>query len=327
MKDEPLSRRRFMQRTSTGLAAAVATAQGAAVENPPPAPQTKTPAPALPARRAALKPDATDSFKAYRIWDGHCHLADFEGQTPEQKMASMLRLADRMGIERMCIFLGYPFKFDADPAEMRRQNDQVMEAVAHSDGRAYGYAFMNPAYPEACVDEVNRCIRDGPMIGVKFELDTPSLASAPEMDPIIARVGELKAVVMHHTYIKITGNLVGESTPMDLVPLARRHPSTTIICGHTGANWDIGIRAIRDTRNLYADLCGSDPTMGYREMAIRELGAERLMYGSDVPGRGIASQLAKVMGANISESARHMILGENLRRILRPILVAKGVKV
>ena len=322
MKDQPLSRRKFM--TSTGLAAAVATGQGAAPPNPPSAPQTS---PAPPARRAALKPDATDSFQRYRIWDGHCHMADFEGQTAAEKMASMLRLADRMGIERMCIFLGFPFKFDADAAEMRRQNDQVIEAAAHSDGRAYGYAFMNPAYPEACVDEVNRCIRDGPLIGVKFEFDTPRLAGAPEMDPIIARVGELKAVVMHHTYIKATGNMVGESTPMDLVPLARRHPTTRMICGHTGANWDIGIRAIRDTWNLYADLCGSDPTLGYTEMAIRELGVERLMYGSDVPGRGIASQLAKVMGAKISESARHMILGENLRRILRPILEAKGVKV
>jgi hypothetical protein len=275
---------------------------------------------------AELKRNGAASLKSYRIWDGHCHMADFEGETPTQKMASMLRLADRMGIERMCIFLGYPFNFNADPKEMRRENDQVLEAVAHSEGRAYGYAFMSPAYPDACVDEVNRCIRDGPMIGVKFELDTPKLASAPEMDPIIARVGELKAVVMHHTYIKTTGNMVGESTPMDLVPLARRHPSTTIIRGHTGANWDIGIRAIRDTKNVYADLCGSDPLNGYTEMAIRELGVERVMYGSDIGGRGVASQLAKVMGAKMPEAARRMILGENLRRLLRPILEAKGMQ-
>jgi len=60
------------------------------------------------------------------------------------------------------------------------------------------------------------------------------------------------------------------------------------------------------------------------EMAVRELGAERIIYGSDAFGRSFASQLGKVMGAEIPESARRLIFGENLRRILTPILRAKG---
>jgi predicted TIM-barrel fold metal-dependent hydrolase len=61
-------------------------------------------------------------------------------------------------------------------------------------------------------------------------------------------------------------------------------------------------------------------------MAVRELGAERVVYGSDVPGRGFASQLAKVQGADVPDAAKRLILGENLRRILTPILRAKGIK-
>ena len=99
----------------------------------------------------------------------------------------------------------------------------------------------------------------------------------------------------------------------------------TFICGHTGGNWEIGIRAIRDCKNVYADLCGSDPTSGYTEMAVRELGAARVLYGSDAGGRSFASQLAKVYGAHIPESAKRMILGENLKRLLRPILKQKGI--
>jgi predicted TIM-barrel fold metal-dependent hydrolase len=45
-------------------------------------------------------------------------------------------------------------------------------------------------------------------------------------------------------------------------------------------------------------------------MAVRELGAERVIYGSDAGGRSFASQLAKVMGAEIPEAARQLILGE-----------------
>ena len=74
------------------------------------------------------------------------------------------------------------------------------------------------------------------------------------------------------------------------------------------------------------DLAGSDPTAGFTEMAVRELGAQRVLYGSDVGGRSFASQLAKVLGADIAESARRLILGENLKRLLTPIMRQKGMK-
>lgn len=60
-------------------------------------------------------------------------------------------------------------------------------------------------------------------------------------------------------------------------------------------------------------------------MAVRELGAERVIYGSDIGGRSYASQLAKVQGADITAADKDLILGLNLKRMLTPILNAKGV--
>ncbi|MEN6532497.1 MAG: amidohydrolase family protein [Bryobacteraceae bacterium] len=279
-----------------------------------------------PAKATAPQPDERSALKSWRIWDGHCHMFNFDGETPEEKMDSMLRLADRMGIERLCVYLGYPANFYPTPEQLRGQNDQVLRAVNHSHGRAFGYVFVSPMHLQASLDELNRCVRDGPMIGVKFEFDTPRLASSPELDPIVARAGELRAVIMHHTWIKTTGNQVGESTPADLSQLARRHPSVTIICAHTGGNWEIGLGSIRGVKNLFCDLSGSDPTAGLTEMVVREVGPERVMYGSDVGGRSFASQLGKVMGAHVSDSVRRLILGGNLRRLLQPIFEAKGMR-
>jgi predicted TIM-barrel fold metal-dependent hydrolase len=59
-------------------------------------------------------------------------------------------------------------------------------------------------------------------------------------------------------------------------------------------------------------------------MGVRELGAERLLWGSDAPGRSFASQLGKVKGADITEPEREMILSGNLRRVLGPIFQEKG---
>jgi len=126
--------------------------------------------------------------------------------------------------------------------------------------------------------------------------------TVPAIDAIIRRAAELKAVIFQHTWFKTNGNYAGESTPDELVTLAKRFPEVPIICGHTGGNWELGIRAIRGQPNLYADLAGSDPTAGYTEMAVRELGASRVIYGSDCGGRSFASQLAKVHGAKISDA-------------------------
>jgi predicted TIM-barrel fold metal-dependent hydrolase len=144
------------------------------------------------------------------------------------------------------------------------------------------------------------------------------------LDPIVRRATELKALVFQHTWIKVTGNLPGESTPAELAALAARHPDAAIICGHTGGDWERGVRAIRPYKNVYADLAGGDPAAGETEMAVRELGAERVLYGSDAGGRSFASQLAKVYGADIPEDAKRLILGANTLRLLTPILKAKG---
>jgi hypothetical protein len=258
------------------------------------------------------------------IWDAHCHLSGVPGNTPEERLARLLEFADRMGIQRLCLSMGMNWSYDPSPEDLRRQNDEVLRAVAKFPTRAFGFVYLSPKHVETSLAELDRCVRDGPMVGVK--LWVAQRCNTPELDPIVRRATQLKAVMLQHTYLKATGNLTGESTPADLAELARRHPEAAFLCGHTGADWEIGIPAIRDCPNVYADLCGSDPTVGFTEMAVRELGAERVLYGSDAGGRSFASQLAKVYGAPISERQKRMILGENLKRLLAPILKLKGVK-
>ena len=258
------------------------------------------------------------------IWDLHCHLNGVPGETPEARLGKMLEYADRMGIARLCVFMGTEWSYDPSPEKMRQENDEVLRAIRAFPDRALGFVYLNPKHTQASLDELNRCVRDGPMVGVKLWVALH--CNAPELDPLIARAEELKAIIFQHTWLKITGNLPGESTPMDLAELAGRHPHATLICGHSGGDWERGLRAIRPHKNIYADLAGGDPTAGFTEMAVRELGAERVIYGSDVGGRSFASQLAKVFGADISESARKLILAGNLKRLLGPILRGKGIK-
>jgi predicted TIM-barrel fold metal-dependent hydrolase len=248
------------------------------------------------------------------------------GDTPEERLAALVRYADRLGIERLLLSQGYSANFHPTPDQLREENDRVMRAVRRFPDRSYGSVYVSPAYPEFSVQEFNRCVRDGPMVSIgEVEADRP--CNVPEMDLIVERAASMNAPVLQHTWLKAGGNEPGESTPYDLVELAQRHPGVQFVCIHTGGDWERGIRIIRTTRNVSAEIAGSNPTSGFVEMAVRELGAERVIYGSDVGGRSFASQLAKVMGADIPASARELILGGNLRRLLTPILRTKGYKV
>jgi uncharacterized protein len=258
------------------------------------------------------------------IWDLHCHLNGFEGRTPDERMAHMIESADRMGVERLIVFMGQQFLNEPTPEQFRQQNDEVLQALSHWHHRAFGFVYLNPHFEQESLEELERCVARGPMVGVKLWVAVR--CNDPRLEAVIRRATELKAVIYQHTWLKTTGNLPGESTPAEFAEMAARHPDARLICGHTGGTWEVGIRAVRHLPHVCVDLGGGDPTAGLVEMAVRELGAERVVYGSDVGGRSFASQLAKVHGTQISIQEKQQVFSGALKRLLLPILMEKGVR-
>ena len=163
------------------------------------------------------------------------------------------------------------------------------------------------------------------MVGVKLWVARPG--NTPELDPIVEHAAELKAPVLQHTYIKATGTCRVSPPRWRPAELAQRHPKVPFICAHTGGDWEVGIRAIRDCQNVSVDLCGTDPTAGFTEMAVRELGAERVLYGSDAGGRQLCVAAWQGPGRRdfgVGEAAGSW---RELKRLLMPILKRKGVAV
>lgn len=284
---------------------------------------------AAPVADSAADPARTawpDGLRKIGIWDAHCHVTT-PGKTPPARMEALVKIADRVGVERLCIMMSAPWQYESTPEQFRRSNDDVLEILKHWSSRAFGFVYLNPKYVKESLAELERCVADGPMIGIKLWVG--ARCNRPELDPIVRRAAELNALILQHTWIKSRGrdNLPHESTPMELAELSARHPGVPMICGHTGGgDWALGIRAIRERPDVYADLSGGDPVYGEVEMAVRELGASRVLYGSDVSGRSFGSQLGRVLGAEISVADKRLILRENLRRLLLPALKRKGIQ-
>jgi len=258
------------------------------------------------------------------IWNLHCHLYGLPGKSGRERVASALAFADRLGIRRLIFFMGMEVGVPSpSPEDLRRYNDECIEAIAPWHPRVLGFVYLDPSRVDSSLKELDRCVRDGPMVGVKLWVSRPCSETA--LDPIVRRAAELKVPVYQHTWLKAGGNPPGESTPFDVMELAARHPRATLICGHAGGDWELGIRAIRTAENVILELAGFDPTAGVVEMAVRELGPARIVAGSDTGGRSFASQIAKVVGAHVPESTKRLILGGNLRRLLKPALEARGI--
>jgi len=78
------------------------------------------------------------------IWDLHAHLSGVPGRTPDERMARLIEFADRMGVARMCVFMGLDWSYEPSPEKLRQENDEVLQALSHWHHRAFGFVYLNP---------------------------------------------------------------------------------------------------------------------------------------------------------------------------------------
>lgn len=283
------------------------------------------------ARPFALNPvdfglPSREQFAAYRIWDSYY----FPRMTAKpgallEDIAGDLRAIEPFAIERLCAYLhvglgtlGRPGA--ASPAEDRAQNLAILERWPD---RLLGVIHLNANDVGASLAALEQWVSPGgPIVGVCFKSNPPGclVCTHPNFNPIVRRCAELGLLIMQHTWFKTAGkDDVGESTPAELAELARRHPDIRFVSAHAGGDWERGIRAVRECPNVLVETSGFNPTAGFIDLAVRELGADRIIYGGHLMGRSLATELSKVLSADISERDRKLIFGGNLRHLLRRI--------
>ena len=255
-------------------------------------------------------------LESYRIWDayftpsgrGDGLLADIERSLP----------AIRTGrFEKLCYFPDVSTKAaaESDLRPLQRWPDLLL-----------GMVQLDPRDVRGSLAALDRWLRDGPMVGVYFSGGGPKALTCthPNFIPLVERIAEYNGVIMQHTWFKTGGKQgLGESTPSELAELAGRFPEQKFVCAHAGGEWERGVRAVRDFPNILVETSGFDATAGFIEMAVRELGPQRILFGSHLPSRSLGTELGKVIGADISDQDRRLILGENFRKLLFPILSGK----
>ncbi|GAH42534.1 unnamed protein product, partial [marine sediment metagenome] len=179
-----------------------------------------------------------------------------------------------------------------------------------------GYGCINPRYPEVMREEFERVFVSGKLRGYK---PYPPKHAVPITDPrhrpMLEWCDRQGLPVLCH------GWLSGEQyvTPEDLDQLAPAYLNARFLLAHTGGWWDFAealVPVARKHPNVYAEVTYPTTTYGIIEYLVREVGAERVVFGSDCLLIDAAPQLGWVGWARIPVEDKRRVLGGNMADIV-----------
>lgn len=268
-------------------------------------------------RCAATEPyDLKDMAALARALDGetvidaHCHMGPyFNFHIPDNDAGGMVEVMDRLGINIACISPHVGITPD-----FKMGNDIAAQAMQDYPGRFFGYITLNGNYPDEIKEEIDRCYNIG-MRGFKIH---PSLhgysANGENLKPMWEYANEKGLPVLSHVW-------GGDSTcsPGILGKLAEEYPNVPVLLGHSGGTpggYNESIKVAKKQENVFLETCCSSVIYGLIERFVREVGADRVVFGSDMPFVNANTQISKILYARISDEDKRKILGLNMAGII-----------
>jgi predicted TIM-barrel fold metal-dependent hydrolase len=188
-------------------------------------------------------------------------------------------------------------------------NDWVAECLRAFPDRFLGYCYINPNFAESMAAEIERCFEQPGFAGFKLHVSWNGvLYDSDAYAPVYEFASARKAPILAHTW--------GDESVRALARMARRYPDIPFLAGHSGAgDVEINLEEARRTPNLYLELTYSGGTPWLVERLVREVGAERVIFGSDTILFAASHQVGKVVFADIGEADKALILGGNAKRL------------
>lgn len=240
------------------------------------------------------------------VVDCHGHLDLWKAVPAVTKMdiESIIENMDRIGIDVACLN-----KWNCPDIEAA--NDDVADAMRKYPHRVAGFAATTPSLGrETTHDELKRCFDELGFKGIKVHNGYEALplrdqANLPEYGAALEGIWEFAAQkacpVLCHGFL----------TP----EIAQRYPEATFLSAHAGGVREQAWNCLA-CKNVYFDTANSLVMRGNIEYLVKVVGAERVLYGSDLPYADPAYRIGQVIGTRLNDEQLRKILGENMAAIL-----------
>lgn len=180
------------------------------------------------------------------------------------------------------------------------------------------YVIVNPLQPKT-YEQARRMLQAPWCVGIKIHPEEHAYKITDHGEELFSFFEEIGAPVMTHSGCP-------NSLPIDFVPFANRHPGAKVLLAHLGngagddGRVDLQVQAVQAAQqgNLWVDTSSSRSILpGLVEWAVKEIGAERLLFGSDTPLYHVAMQRIRIEAAEITAAAKQQILRDNAVKFFR----------
>ena len=248
------------------------------------------------------------------VTDAHTHMIPKEDVTPNFCMVfngdcdSMAKKMERLGID---VIMTAPFSGIAHDGILGMK--EAVYAAGKHPGKYLAYGTCNPNYKDD-LDSWKDYYEQYPdvVVGVKPYAPNHGFSLNDSIyENWFSYANEHRLPVLIHAD--------GGMNVSDVEPAVRKYPHAVFILAHAGTSYDVArshIELAKKYDNVFLEITYTTTGRSMIEFLVENVGADRILYGSDQPMRNPAPQLAWVCYARIPVEDKKKILAGNIKRIL-----------
>lgn len=172
------------------------------------------------------------------------------------------------------------------------------------------YVVIDPTRAETYA-QADEMLKQPQCVGIKIHPEEHGYPIREHGAAIFEFAARRRAVMLTHSSEQ-------NSLARDFIPWANEFPEVRLILAHIGCGWDGDVthqvRAIQQSRNgnVFADTSSARSIVpGLIEWAVREVGVDRVLFGTDTPLYQTAMQRARIEHADLTDADKRRILRDN----------------
>ena len=238
------------------------------------------------------------------VIDAHMHLDRYNKFfIPSHDTSTIVANAKRLGIRRL-----YGSSLLAIRTDALIGNKQVLEAQDQYPDMFEPYLVVKPNYPE----EIKSVLELSALRSVnQFKLHDDGNGYPYDHQnyfPLYEYCNEHNSVILFHTY--------GNMHIHPILNVAKIFRSIKILLAHSGiVDEQSYYDAAKLYENIYLETCNSLAWYGLIERLVKNVGADRVLFGTDMPFMSPDQQIGRILFARISDEDKRKILGLNSRTL------------
>lgn len=253
------------------------------------------------------------------VIDSHAHIIGLASvMVFDYSVKKCLEHMDKVGCDYLIQSSGDGI---AHPSKLEGYAKNAIDLFEKTNGRMLTSFVYDPNKGEESVRIIEENASHRAFVGIKIHPSDHKVDAEDERYRIAWETAKkFNLPIMSHTWALTSNPKQVLALPEKFEKYIKDYPDVTFIFGHSGGRVS-GIRKAMEIgkkyKNTYFDIAGDILDFGLIEYMTQNVGADRILIGSDVNWYDLSVAIGMVLGADISTEEKALILGENAARIFK----------